>query len=310
MNIVVSGASGLIGSALVPRLNSAGHSVVALTRRRLGPKERVVAWEPEAGTIDRAGLEAAQPDVVVHLAGENVFGRWTPEKMRHIRDSRVLGTRLLSETLARLSWRPNLLISASAIGYYGDRGDEELTEQSASGDDFLAQVSRDWEAATEPASRTGGGGGGIRVVNPRFGVVLTPTGGALAKMLPAFRLGLGGPIGSGNQYLSWIALEDALQAIMHLLGTASITGPVNITAPTPVTNRDFAKTLGRVLGRPAVVPVPAFALRMAFGTEGAAMLQSGQRVIPKRLLSSGFAFRFPTLEPALRHLLAAPAGGS
>ena len=304
MKTVVSGASGLIGSALVPRLTAAGHSVVPLVRRRLRPNERGVAWDPDAGTIDRAALEAAQADVVVHLAGENVFGRWTPEKKRRIRDSRVLGTGLLSETLAGLTRRPSLFIAASAIGYYGNRGDEELTEQSTSGDDFLAHVSRDWEAATEPAARAG-----IRVVNPRFGVVLTPAAGALAKMLPAFRLGLGGPVGSGNQYLSWIALDDALRAIMHLLATASLSGPVNITAPTPVTNRDFAKALGRVLGRPAIVPVPAFALRMAFGAEGAAMLQSGQRVVPTRLLSSGFAFRFPALDPALRHLLAAPVSG-
>ena len=301
MKVLVSGSTGLIGSALVPRLASAGHDVVPLVRRRPGPTERAIAWDPEAGAIDRAKLEGA--DAVIHLAGENVFGRWTAAKKERIRDSRVLGTRLISETLAGLAARPRTLLAASAIGFYGNRGDEELTEDSASGDDFLAQVSREWEAATQPAARAG-----IRVVNMRFGVVLTPSAGALAKLLPPFRLGLGGPVGSGNQYLSWIALDDALAVIMRLL-TGSLQGAVNITAPAPVTNREFAKTLGHVLGRPAIIPVPAFALRIAFGAEGAEMLQSGQRVLPARLLESGFEFRFPTVEPALRHLLAAPAGG-
>ncbi|HXM37832.1 MAG TPA: TIGR01777 family oxidoreductase [Gemmatimonadales bacterium] len=303
MKIVVSGASGLIGSALAPRLASQGHDVVPLVRRVPRPGERGVAWDPETGRIDQGGLEGC--DVVVHLAGENVFGRWTAAKKQRIRDSRVKGTRLLSEALARLARRPSVLLAASAIGYYGHRGDEELTEQSSPGDDFLAHVGREWEAATVPAARAG-----IRVVNLRFGVVLTPTGGALAKMLPPFRLGLGGHVGSGSQFLSWIAFDDALDAIMHMLITTSLAGPVNVTAPGPVTNRDFAKTLGRVLRRPAVVPVPAFALRMAFGAEGADMLQSGQRVLPARLLSSGFRFQYGELEPALRHLLAAPSSGS
>ena len=205
----------------------------------------------------------------------------------------------MSDALAGLKRRPHTLLAASAIGYYGDRGDEAVTEQSAPGEDFLAHVSRDWEAATAPATRAG-----IRVANMRISVVLTTTGGALAKMLPAFRLGLGGPVGSGNQYLSWIVLDDMIKAILHVLDNQTLVGPVNMTAPTPLTNRDFAKTLGKVLGRPAVVTVPAFALRMAFGTEGAAMLQSGQRVLPARLVASGFDFSFPDVEPALRHLLA------
>jgi len=233
------------------------------------------------------------------LAGENVFGRWSPAKKQRIRDSRVQGTRLLCDALAGLQHRPATLLAASAIGYYGDRGDEPVTEESAPGEDFLAHVARDWEAATAAATRAG-----IRVVNMRNGVVLTTTGGALAKMLPAFRLGLGGPVGSGNQYLSWIALGDIINAILHLLTKSDLVGPVNMTAPAPVTNREFAKALGKVLGRPAVVTVPAFALRMAFGTEGAAMLQSGQRVLPARLLASGFDFSFTEVELALRHLLA------
>jgi uncharacterized protein (TIGR01777 family) len=298
MKIVVSGSTGLIGSALVPRLVREGHEVVPLVRRRVTPGERALSWAPEDGTIDRAGLEAAGIDAVVHLAGENVFGRWTPAKKQRIRESRVHGTRLVAEAIAGLTRPPRVLLAASAVGYYGDRGEEELTEGSAAGDDFLAHVARDWEAATASAAAAG-----IRVHNLRFGVVLTPTGGGLGKMLPAFRLGLGGPVGSGNQYFSWIALDDTINAILHVLATPSLAGPVNVTAPTPVTNREFAKTLGKVLGRPAVVTVPSFALRMAFGTDGAAMLQSGQRVMPGRLLASGFQLRYPALESALRGLL-------
>ena len=300
MKIVVSGASGLIGSALTPRLAARGHEVVRLVRRPPRPGERAVAWDPEAGSIDRAALEGA--DVVIHLAGENVFGRWTAEKKRRIRDSRVSGTRLVSEALARLARRPSVLLAASAIGFYGDRGDEELIEQSPPGEDFLAQVSRDWEAAAAPAGRAG-----IRVVNLRFGVVLTPAGGALGKMLPPFRLGLGGHVGSGSQYVSWIHIDDGGRAIEHALATESLAGPVNLTAPHPVTNRELAGTLGRVLGRPAIMPVPAFALRLMLGAEGAGMLQGGQRVLPARLLESGFQFRYRDIEAALRDLLQRPA---
>jgi uncharacterized protein (TIGR01777 family) len=301
MKIVVSGSTGLVGSALTPALTAKGHTVVPLVRRRPASGEKAIAWDPERGTIDRAGLEGEGADVVIHLAGENVFGRWSPAKKQRIRDSRVNGTRLVCDALGGLNRPPATLLAASAIGYYGDRGEEEVTEQSAPGEDFLAHVARDWEAATTPATRAG-----IRVVNLRFGVVLTPAAGALAKMLPAFRLGLGGPVGSGNQYLSWITLDDVLNAIIHVLDTSALVGPVNITAPAPVTSREFAKTLGRVLGRPAVLAVPAFALRMAFGAEGAEMLQSGQRVMPARLLASGLRFQFTAIEPALRALLTRP----
>lgn len=297
MKIVVSGSTGLIGTALTKALTGRGDVVVPLVRRRVSPAEHALAWDPEQGTIDRPGLEGA--DAVIHLAGENVFGRWSPAKKQRIYDSRVKGTRLVSDALAGLQRPPATLLAASAIGYYGDRGDEAVSEESPPGEDFLAHVARDWEAATTAATRAG-----IRVVNMRNGVVQTTTGGALAKMLPAFRLGVGGPVGSGNQYLSWITLDDTVKAILHLLDSANVVGPVNMTAPTPVTNREFARTLGRVLGRPALVTVPAFALRIAFGADGAAMLQSGQRVLPARLVASGFHFSHPDVEPALRHLLA------
>ena len=304
MKIVVSGSTGLIGSALIDALRGRrrDHEIVPLVRRPVSPGEYAIAWDPERGAIDRAGLEGA--DAVIHLAGENVFGRWSAAKKQRIYDSRVKGTRLVSDALAGLHRPPATLLAASAIGYYGDRGDEPVTEASTPGADFLAHVARDWEAATAAATRAG-----IRVVNMRMGVVLTTTGGALTKMLPAFRLGLGGPVGSGNQYLSWIALADVLNAIPHLLEKADLVGPVNMTAPVPVTNRAFARTLGKVLGRPAVVTVPAFALRIAFGTDGAAMVQSGQRVLPARLLASGFNFGSPDVEHALRFLLAPSESG-
>jgi uncharacterized protein (TIGR01777 family) len=297
MKIAVSGATGLIGTALRRALEQRGDDVVPLVRQRPKPGEHAVAWDPERGTIDRAGLEGM--DAVFHLAGENVFGRWTAAKKQRIRESRVAGTTLVSETLASVQRRPATLLAASAIGYYGDRGAEPVTEASGPGDDFLAQVSHDWEAASAVAARAG-----IRVVNMRIGVVLTPAGGALASMLPPFRLGLGGWVGSGNQYVSWIALDDIIKAMQHVLDRRDLTGPVNLTAPAPVTNRELAKTLGKVLGRPVLVGVPGFALSLAFGSEGADMLLSGQRVLPERLTASGFRFSFTELEPALRHLLA------
>ena len=307
MKIVVSGSTGLIGSPLVEALQRRGDEVVRLIR---GPQPAggggggggALRWDPERGTIDRAGLEGV--DAIIHLAGENVFGRWSAAKQQRIRDSRVQGTRVVSDAIAALTKRPAALLAASAIGYYGDQGDQQLTERSPAGGDFLAEVSRDWEAATAPAARAG-----VRVVNMRFGVVLTPSGGALGKMLPPFRLGLGGPVGSGNQYVSWIELGDVVRAILHLLERSDLSGPVNMTAPTPVTNRELATSLGKVLHRPSLMPVPAFAMKMAFGAEGAEMLQSGQRVLPELLVASGFKFRFETIEPALRSLLAPTESG-
>lgn len=299
----MSGATGLIGGALAQRLAQGGHDVVPFVRRPVRAGEHAIAWDPARGTIDRGRIEGL--DAVVHLAGENVFGRWTAAKKQRIRESRVAGTRLVSEAIAGLERPPRVLLAASAVGYYGDQGAAELTEQSAGGDDFLATVARDWEAATAPAEQRG-----VRVANLRFAVVLARSGGALAKMLPAFRLGLGGPIGSGAQYFPWIALEDALGAMLHVLATDSLSGPVNLAAPHPVTQLEFVRTLGRVLRRPAVLPVPPFALGLVFGREAAAFLGSGQRVLPARLVAAGYRFRFGELEPALRALLAAPGGAS
>ena len=280
MKVAVSGATGLIGSALAARLSGEGHDVRPMAR----------------GTAGLAALEGT--DAVVHLAGENIFGRWSESKKRRIRESRVAGTRLVSEAVARLARRPRVLVAASAVGYYGDRGSEQLTEASGAGDDFLARVVRDWEAATAPAAAAG-----VRVVNLRFAVILTPAGGALGKMLPAFRFGLGGPLGSGRQYFSWVTLGDALDAILHAIATASLSGPVNVAAPGPVTSREFARALGRTLRRPAVLPVPRLALRVVFGAESAAALLSSLRVVPARLVASGFRFRDPEIEPALRRIL-------
>lgn len=302
MKIAVSGSTGLIGSPLVEALRERGADVVRLVRPPRTAGVGTLLWDPDRGTIDRAGLEGV--DAVIHLSGENVFGRWSAAKKQRIRESRVGTTRLISDTIAGLRQRPAALLAASAIGYYGDQGAAELTERSPAGDDFLAEVAREWEAATASAARAG-----VRVVNMRFGVVLTPNGGALGKMLPPFRLGVGGPIGGGSQYVSWIERDDLTRAIQHLLDRQDLAGPVNMTAPTPVTNREMATILGKVLHRPAVLPVPSFALKMAFGAEGAELLMSGQRVLPERLTATGFTFRFPTLEPALRHLLAAAGSG-
>lgn len=295
LRILVTGAGGLIGSALVPYLTTGGHAVVRLGRAAGGAD--AVHWDPAAGTIDRAALEGV--DAVVHLAGESVAGgRWTAEKKARIRDSRVDGTRLLADALAGLARPPKVLVSASAIGIYGDRGADVVREDSPPGAGFLADVCRAWEGATAAATARG-----IRVVHLRLGVVLSAAGGALATMLPPFMLGVGGPVGDGRQFLSWIALDDVLDAILFALTTPTVTGPVNAVAPRPVTNADFATTLGRVLGRPAFVPFPAAAVRLLFGEMGEALLLASTRVEPARLAAAGFSFRHAELEPALRHLL-------
>jgi hypothetical protein len=255
-----------------------------------------VYWNPAGGEIDAPELEGF--DAVVHLAGESINGRWNVAKKRAIRESRVKGTRLLCETLAKLSHRPRVLVTASASGYYGERGEEVLSEESEAGSSFLSQVCREWEAATKPAAERG-----IRVVNLRIGFVLSPAGGGLAKMLPAFKMGVGGKIGSGRQYMSWIAIDDLVQIIMFATNTEALRGPVNAVAPYPVTNSEFTKTLGRVLGRPAIFPMPAFAVRLAFGEMGEELLLASSRVEPTRLLRAGYQFQFPQLEGTLRHLL-------
>jgi len=296
MNILVTGSSGLIGSSLVPFLTAGGHRVTRLVRSQPKPGEMAIRWDPDAGALDAKSLEGVE--AVVHLAGESIAERWTAEKKRRILDSRVKGTRLLSDTLARLETPPKVLVCASAIGYYGDRGEEMLTEDSAAGSGFLAEVCRDWEGAAEPARIKG-----IRVVHLRFGMVLSPAGGALAKMLPPFRLGLGGPLGHGRQYVSWIAIDDAVGAIQHAINVEALQGPVNAVAPSAVTNQQFTKTLGKVLGRPTLLPMPAFAARLMFGEMADELLLASARVHPTKLLSTGYVFRYPDLEAALRHLL-------
>ena len=295
MHIAVSGSSGMVGSALISSLTREGHRVTRLVRRPAGGDD--VAWDIAQGVKELPRLEGV--DAVVHLAGENIAaGRWTAARKETIRRSRVEGTRRLCESLVRLSRRPKVLVSASAIGFYGNRGEEILQEDSAPGSDFLAQVCREWEAATEPASRAG-----IRVVQLRFGMILSPAGGALKKMLLPFKLGAGGRIGSGTQYVSWIGIDDVAGVIHHAIVTEFLRGPVNAVAPTPVTNAEYTRTLARVLSRPAIVPMPAFAARLAFGELADALLLASQRVMPSRLQATGYRFKHPELDGALRHLL-------
>ena len=297
MKILISGSHGLVGKALVRSLVEDGHEVVRLIRRGHTIGELQIEWHPNQGRIDAQQLEGFA--AVVHLAGESIAsGRWTGEKKRSIRDSRVKGTTLLSEAIAELSRPPAVFISASAIGYYGNRGDEALTETSPPGNDFLASVCVEWEAATRPAVEKG-----IRTVITRFGVILDRDGGALAKMLTPFRMGIGGRVGDGRQWMSWIALDDVINALKFLLLDSTVHGPVNIVAPNPVTNAEFTKTLGRVLSRPTFLPVPAFGARFAFGELADALLLSSQRVEPAVLTERGFAPYWPRLEPALQHLL-------
>jgi uncharacterized protein (TIGR01777 family) len=300
MKVLVSGSHGLVGSALAESLQADGHTVVRLVRSRSAGADEV-SWDPEGGSIDSAALERAAVDAVVHLAGENIAaGRWTPEQKARLRDSRVKGTRTVAEAIAALERPPRVLVAASAIGYYGDRGDEVLTEDSRPGTGFLAEVSRQWEAAATPAAEAG-----IRVVNARIGVVLSTKGGALPKLLTPFRLGVGGPFGSGKQWMSWISLDDVIAALRHALDSAALHGPVNLTAPAPIRNRDLARALGKALSRPAFLPTPAFALRMIMGSEMAdALLLASQRVEPRRLTKTGFKFTHPELDEALRSILA------
>lgn len=294
--ILVSGASGLIGSALASFLSTGGHTVYRLARNSSRFDKCTILWPATANLADDIGLEGF--DAVVHLAGESIAGRWTDAKKQRIRDSRILGTRKLCQMLSHLKDPPQTLICASAIGFYGNRGDEILTEQSAPGDDFLATTCQDWERESHIAEKAG-----IRVVHLRFGVVLTPAGGALAQMLTPFRLGIGGVIGNGSQYVSWISLDDVLGAILHALMTGDLQGPVNVVSPNPVTNRELSKTLGTILHRPACFPLPSAVVNILFGEMGNALLLSSARVSPARLLETGYSFRHPTLHTALQHLL-------
>ena len=295
MNILVSGATGLVGSALSTELKNKGHRVVVLSRSRPSSGD-TIRWDPSRGQIDASRLEGL--DAVVHLAGENIVGRWTEKKKQKIRDSRVQGTRLLAETVAGLSEKPGAMICASAIGYYGDRGNELLREESEPGEAFLSKVVEEWEAAAKPAREAG-----IRVANLRFGIVLSPEGGALGTTLPIFKLGGGGKVGSGRQWWSWVALDDVVGALVHALENESVEGPVNVVAPNPMTNAEYTKVLGDVLNRPTVLPAPAPALRLGLGQVADELLLASARVEPAKLKESGYDFRYPELKGALRHLL-------
>jgi uncharacterized protein (TIGR01777 family) len=296
LTVAVTGASGLIGSALSERLSSAGHRVVPLVRRAPGPGE--VQWDPAAGRIDSAALEGI--DAAVHLAGESIgTGRWTRARKADIRESRVRGTSLLARALGGLVRRPQVLVSASAVGIYGDRGDEPLTEESPAGEGFLPETGIAWEAAALPARDAG-----IRVVHPRMAAVLSKHGGMLERLLLPFRLGLGGPIGGGAQWMPVVALDDVVGAIEHLIATPELAGPVNVSLPRPVTNREFARALGRAVRRPAVLPLPAFPLRAVYGQLADELLLASARVLPEALERSGYRFRHPTIDAALASALA------
>lgn len=295
MKIAVSGASGFIGSALVPTLSSNGHDVLKLVRRApAGPGE--IRWDPAAGSIDAEDL--AGVEAIVNLSGANIGRRWTAERKREIRDSRVDSTALLAVTAAALEPRPRVLVCAGGVGIYGDRGEEILTEESALGSGFLAEVGQAWEAGAEPARVAG-----IRVVNFRQGIVLAKEEGALARMLTPFRLGVGGRVGSGKQWWSWIGLDDLVAAYQFVLGRDDLSGPIDLTSPNPVTNSHFTSALGHALRRPTVLPVPSLAIRMLFGEMGDAALLQGQRALPARLLEAGFSFACEDLDHALAHAL-------
>lgn len=296
MKILISGSSGLIGTALTTSLAKDGHGPVRLVRRKPSNAAEI-EWHPNQGRLEAERLNGI--DAVVHLAGESIAsGRWTDEKKRSIRDSRVKGTSLLAEALAGTATPPSVFISASAIGYYGTRGDELLTETSPPGDDFLAGVCIEWENATRAAVEQG-----IRTINARFGIVLDENEGALSKMLTPFRMGIGGRVGDGKQWMSWVALDDVINALKFLIADRSTRGPVNFVSPNPVTNAEFTKTLGRVLSRPTFFPVPEFGVRLAFGEMADALLLASQRVRPAVLEEKGFKFSWPMLEPALTHIL-------
>jgi uncharacterized protein (TIGR01777 family) len=297
MKILISGSRGLVGTALIKSLEEdGGHEIFRLVRR--APNSRAeVEWSPDRYSIALARIEGF--DAVVHLAGESIAeGRWTDEKKKRIRESRVKGTRLLGDALANLTVPPKTMISASAIGYYGNRDDEVLTETSAPGDGFLPEVCVEWENATALATEKG-----IRVVNTRFGIILDQKGGALAKMLTPFRMGIGGRIGSGKQWMSWIALDDVVGGIKFALKNEGLSGPVNFVAPNPVTNSEFTRTLGKALSRPTIFPIPAFGVRLAFGEMADALLLSSQRVDPACLNNSGYHFQYSQLASALNHVL-------
>lgn len=296
MKVLVSGSSGLIGSALISFLQANQHEVYRLVRGKADLLPHEIAWDPQRGVINPPLLEGL--DAVVHLAGENIMGRWTEAKKEKIRASRVNGTRLLSQALCQLKNPPNVFVCASATGYYGDRGTEFLTEQSSKGEGFLADVCEEWEEATRAASEKG-----IRTLNLRFGMVLSSKGGALKQLLPIFKWGLGGQVGNGKQYISWIAIDDLVRIIEFVIENEKLAGPVNTISPHPVTNAEFTKTLGHLLHRPTFLSIPAFAIRLIFGELGKETLLCSQYVVPEKLEKAGFQFEYPHLEEALRHII-------
>lgn len=296
-NILISGSGGVVGSALIPFLTTGGHRVIRLIRRQPGPKENAVYWNPATGCLDYDTLNGI--DTVIHLAGENIGqGRWTRAKKKKIIESRVRGTSLIARAAAALKPRPRVLICASAIGYYGDRGDQIMTEKENPGDDFISKVCYEWEKAAAPALEKG-----IRVVFLRIGIALTPAGGALARLLLPFQMGIGGKMGNGRQYMSWIGIDDVIGAIYHVMNNDDVEGPVNVVSPNPVTNLEFTKALGNVLSRPAPLSVPAAAIMLAFGKMGREIVLSSTRVRPEKLLNTGYRFRNPDIEGTLAHLL-------
>jgi uncharacterized protein len=296
MNILITGPSGLIGSALIEQIQKSGDTFTGLTRSTSSLFKSQTHWDPERGEIELNSLE--DHGAVVHLAGETITGRWTPEKKLRIRKSRLLSTALITESVSKLKAKPAVVVGASAVGYYGSRGDEVLTEDSEPGEGFFADLCVEWEALLEPLIKAG-----IRVVNLRIGVVLSKDGGALKEMLPPFKLGLGGRIGDGRQYWSWIALQDVIGAIYHCIKNEEVRGPVNIVAPGSVTNSDFTKNLGEALGRPTVLSLPSFAARAIFGEMADEALLSSVRVEPKKLLDTGYKFKYVRLSDALEGIL-------
>jgi len=294
MKVLITGATGLIGTALQQSFSEKGYEMLLASRKEHEGRENI-QWDVETGFSEPEKLEGI--DAVVHLAGESVSGfRWTDEKKKAIRDSRVLGTRNVVDTISKLKKKPKVLIAASAIGFYGERGDEELTESSAAGDTFLAEVSKAWEAESRRAEDAG-----IRTVLLRTGIVLSKNGGALGSMMLPFKLGLGGVVGSGNQWMSWISIDDHVAVIEYAIENETLRGAVNATSPNSVTNKDFTKTMGEVLSRPTFLPLPEFAVSMIFGEMGDELLLTSTRVVPKRLEGAGFEFKYPDLKSAIEH---------